>query len=281
MTKTGTSAELVDRRATRADIRALAIVRANVRNVRNAIVRDGATAQRRLRRPLRGDAAIEVRRPSSRRARRSGAPARRAAAIAASRSPSPSLARSTRALEHADRLVVDLQRDRERMAVLPAVREREARRIGEAAGRAVDDLGDQRQREQRARADARGPASARRSPAGPRSATAASVLPRRREVDVLRAHVVVRGHAQAAPAARRVARRARRARGRSPRRARRAARRSTRFTISPPGRPSIAACGSSTKLRRRDPRPVVAPGLPARAVHPLLHDDPARRRRRR
>ena len=39
------------------------------------------------------------------------------------------------------------------MAVLAAVREREARRIVEARRRAVHDLGDQRQRLQRARAE--------------------------------------------------------------------------------------------------------------------------------
>ena len=39
------------------------------------------------------------------------------------------------------------------MAVLAAVREREARRIGEARRRAVHDFGDERQRLQRARAE--------------------------------------------------------------------------------------------------------------------------------
>ena len=53
-----------------------------------------------------------------------------------------------------------------------------------------------------------------------------------------------------------------------------AARRSVRFTISPTGRPSMAACGSSTKRAGAIPQPVVAAGLPARAVHPLLHDHP-------
>ena len=44
--------------------------------------------------------------------------------------------------------------------------------------------------------------------------------------------------------------------------------------MSPTGRPSIAACGSSTNAPGALPEPVVAPGLTARAVHPLLHDDP-------
>ena len=55
--------------------------------------------------------------------------------------------------EHRDGLVVDLQRHRERMAVLAAVREREAGRIVEARRRAVHHLGDERQRLQRARTE--------------------------------------------------------------------------------------------------------------------------------
>ena len=48
-----------------------------------------------------------------------------------------------------------LSRHRIGVAVLAAMREREARRIGEAVRRAVHHLGDQRQRMHRARADAR------------------------------------------------------------------------------------------------------------------------------
>ncbi len=59
-----------------------------------------------------------------------------------------------RRLQHGDRLVVDLDRHRERMAVFAAVGERMAGRIAEAARRAVQHLGDQRERPHRARADA-------------------------------------------------------------------------------------------------------------------------------
>jgi hypothetical protein len=52
-------------------------------------------------------------------------------------------------------LVIDAQRDRVGVAIFAAVGEREARRVGEPAGCAVNDLGDQRQREQRPRAHAR------------------------------------------------------------------------------------------------------------------------------
>ena len=55
------------------------------------------------------------------------------------------------ASQHGDRLVVHLQRHRERVVVLAAVREREPRRVGKPGRRAVHDLGDERQRLQRAR----------------------------------------------------------------------------------------------------------------------------------
>ena len=61
------------------------------------------------------------------------------------------LGRVERAAQHADRLVVDVQRHRERMPVLAAVREGEAGRVVEAGRRAVHDLGNQRQRLQRPR----------------------------------------------------------------------------------------------------------------------------------
>ena len=44
-----------------------------------------------------------------------------------------------------ERLVVDLERHRERVAVFAAVRERKTRRIGKPAGRSVHDLRDQGQ----------------------------------------------------------------------------------------------------------------------------------------
>src|ERR1043166_4223909 len=59
-----------------------------------------------------------------------------------------------RALQHADRLVVDLERDREGVAVLAAVSEGEAGRVGEAARGGMDDFGDHGERTHRARADA-------------------------------------------------------------------------------------------------------------------------------
>ncbi len=62
---------------------------------------------------------------------------------------------SDRGLQHRNRLVIDLERDGVGVAVLAAMGEREARRIGKAAGRAMDDLGNHRQRPHRPRADAR------------------------------------------------------------------------------------------------------------------------------
>lgn len=59
------------------------------------------------------------------------------------RAPHPGLIET--ATEHGDRLVVGLQRHRKRVAVLAAVREREARRIGEPRRRAVNDLGNERE----------------------------------------------------------------------------------------------------------------------------------------
>ena len=59
-----------------------------------------------------------------------------------------------RAPEHADGLVIDLERNRERVPVLAAVGEGKARRIAEPARRAVYDFGDQGQRPHRTGADA-------------------------------------------------------------------------------------------------------------------------------
>ena len=47
-----------------------------------------------------------------------------------------------------------------------------------------------------------------------------------------------------------------------------------RLTISPWLGPSIAACGSSTKLCKTFRQPVIAPRLTLLAVHALLHDRP-------
>ena len=60
-----------------------------------------------------------------------------------------------RRLHDVDRLVIDPERDREGMAVLAAMGERKARRIGETVRRAVNDFGHHRQRAHRPRADAR------------------------------------------------------------------------------------------------------------------------------
>ena len=49
---------------------------------------------------------------------------------------------------------------------------------------------------------------------------------------------------------------------------------SVRFTISPCAGPSIALCGSSTKLFRSSGMPVIAPRLLLVAVHALLHHRP-------
>jgi hypothetical protein len=56
---------------------------------------------------------------------------------------------------HPDRLVIDLQRHREGMPVLAAMREGEARWIGEAVWRTMNHLGDRRQGPHRPRADTR------------------------------------------------------------------------------------------------------------------------------
>ena len=80
--------------------------------------------------------------------------------------------------QHVDRFVVGLERHREGVPILAAVREGEARRIGEARRRAVNDFRDQRQRLQRPR-DRRSPAAtttrnraaaARATPPAPRRA---------------------------------------------------------------------------------------------------------------
>jgi len=63
--------------------------------------------------------------------------------------------RRNRLLQHRDGPVVHPQRHREGVAVLAAVRERKAGRIGEAARRAVQHLGHRGERLHRARADAR------------------------------------------------------------------------------------------------------------------------------
>ena len=113
--------------------------------------------------------------------------------IAASLSSCPSFAFFNRRLHDLDRLVIDLERHRERMPVLAAMGEREARRIGETTGRAVHHFGHHRERSHRAGADAGNEkqfGEVGRPPIG-----------RRREARVkagaehiARAHVVMRGH---------------------------------------------------------------------------------------
>ena len=107
------------------------------------------------------------------------------------------LRRVQRPPQHRDRFVVRLQRHRERMPVLAAVREREARRIGEAARRAVHHLGDQRQRLQRARPEILQQQQRREI------AELALVRDRQHraqplQIDILRAHIVMRAASPAA-----------------------------------------------------------------------------------
>ena len=118
----------------------------------------------------------------------------------------PSLACVERASQHADRLVVDLERHRERMAVLPAVREREPRRIVEPRRRAVHHFGDERQRLQRARTELLDAGAARRSRGGP--ARARGPAPRRAGValHVGWPDVVVRRHLEPADGGQRAVR---------------------------------------------------------------------------
>ena len=85
-----------------------------------------------------------------------------------------------------DGLVIDLERHREGMPVLAAMREREARRIGEAVGRAVHHLGDHRQRAHRARADSRASAAIRRSRPARDRPRRRSLPCRRRREDIAR-----------------------------------------------------------------------------------------------
>src|SRR5688572_32690092 len=58
-----------------------------------------------------------------------------------------------RCAEESERFVVGFQRHRKRVSILAAVRERKPRRVGEPAGRAMDDFGDERKRLQSAWAE--------------------------------------------------------------------------------------------------------------------------------
>ena len=57
--------------------------------------------------------------------------------------------------DYANGLVIDLERNRERVPVLAAMGERKTRRVAKAARRAVYDLGDESKRSHGSRADAR------------------------------------------------------------------------------------------------------------------------------
>ena len=92
----------------------------------------------------------------------------------------PQLGLLHRRFQDANGLVVDLDRHGIGVAVLAAMRQREARRILEAVGRAVHDLGDHGERLHGAGADAGRQQQLRESRPGPRSAAAASVPCRRR-----------------------------------------------------------------------------------------------------
>src|SRR5947209_7667996 len=100
-----------------------------------------------------------------------------------------------RRFEHTDRLVINLQRHRKRMAVLAAMRQRKTRWVGEAAGRAVHHLGDHRERAHRARADA-----GRQQELGeilrPAIRRGRKIAAQAAQVHVLRAHIMMRRHHQ-------------------------------------------------------------------------------------
>ena len=66
----------------------------------------------------------------------------------------PELGGLDRAAHDSNRFVVDLERNRKGVTVFSAVSKGEARRIGEAARRTVDDFGHLSQRANRSRADA-------------------------------------------------------------------------------------------------------------------------------
>ena len=200
-----------------------------------------------------------------------------------------------RRLQHPDGLVIDADRHRERMPVLAAMREGEARRVAEAARRAVHDLRHHGQRPHGARADARHQqqfGEIGRAAVGRRGEIAVEAA----RDHVLGAHVVMRRHdemrqrqlaacgrrrrAAASPLSMRAYSWAMRSGPSDCSRsswARReaSARRSVRLTISP------WLCALDRRMRLVDEalqalrQPVIAARLAQLLVHALLHDDPA------
>ena len=177
------------------------------------------------------------------------------------------------------------------MPVLAAVGEREARRIGEAAGRAVDHLGDH------ARASApcarRRPGTSRSSAksAGPAVGRGGERAVQAAEHHVLGPDVVVRRHHEMRQQRRLRRRRRPPLERRRPRatmpvrpevaqqvelaaRARPRPARSVRLTISPALRPVDRRVRRLDEARQALGQPVVAAGVAAVAVHALLDHDP-------
>ena len=179
------------------------------------------------------------------------------------------------------------------MAVLAAMREREPRRIAEAAGRAVHHLRDHAPAPAPCARRRPAPAAARRNPPG-RAPPRRRALPcSRRATTSLGADIVMGGHdqmrqhrllARAAGAARRLqssassARdpvRARRWPGdRAGRGARRRRARSVRLTITPCCAPFDRGVRRVDEACQALRQPVIAARLPALAVHALLHHHP-------
>ena len=116
--------------------------------------------------------------------------------MASSRSSWPSLALADCRLQHGDGLVVDLGRHRERMPVLAAMGEGEARRIGEPAGRAVDDFGHHAPASAPCARRRPAPAGGRRNRPGPASRRCRQRAVQAAEHDVAGSDVVMRGHHQ-------------------------------------------------------------------------------------
>ena len=188
-------------------------------------------------------------------------------------------------LHHPDGFIVDFERNRVGMAILAAMGQREACGILETVGRAMHDLGDHGERSDRARADTRrqeklGEINGSKLGRGSEGA----VQPSRE--DVTRSDVVVWRHYEMRKHSlrRRLSRKAESSEtirsGPRPLSSSNwavrevSARLSVRFTISPWTCPSIALCGSSTKLLQILRVPMVAARLLVVAVHALLHDGP-------
>ena len=197
-----------------------------------------------------------------------------------------------RGFQHADRLVVYRDRHRKGVTVLPAMGERKPSRVGKPVGRAVDDLGDHRQRPHRPGADTGGQQQ-------PRKIRRAHIGRRRQgrmqppDIDVAGPHIVMRRHDQMRQyrlvglcRRRGIARRRQPAHLAHdpvrPERGQQIELAAARWLGAPVGEIDDLAPGlaGNRRMRRVDKageafgEPMVAPRLPAVAVHPLLHDRP-------